>query len=277
MNVSGPSTVSFVFGPPTGPIPANSLIGGLRNFLSILQELGKRPEKEDQLIWTVTDMNIGSPAEVVFSQVLKPGTTELTADFEDPLVSFLFDGIEHLHQNSTIPRHFNENILKAIRSIGLTVAEEEDEKAEVRCIGSNGHSDSSIEITRVVAKHADEILSQSRWSYGSVRGRLESVTVHGRNSFRIYDSITGKGVPCYFKEDLFEKVRKSLARRVLAYGRKKQDLFGNIHSLSDITEIRPLETTIEMPNLDELPKWDLGGKSSEDYVRELWHGEEKYR
>ena len=274
MNVSSASTVSFVFGPPTGPLHANSLIGGLRNFLSILQELGKRSGNEDKIVWTVTDMKIRSPAEVVFSEVIEPGTTEFEVEFEDTIVSFLFNGIAHLHQNSTIPPHFNKNILKAVRNIGRTVGGGGDEKAIVKSMGHNGHRNNSIEITRVVAEHANEILSQSRWSYGSVRGRLESVTVHGRNSFRIYDSITGKGVPCYFKEGLFEKVRNSLARRVLAYGRKKQDLFGNIHSLSDITEIRLLETTKEMPKLDQLPKWDLDGKSSEEYVRELWHADE---
>ena len=105
----------------------------------------------------------------------------------------------------------------------------------------------------------------------TVDGKLEHINIHGKNNqFKIYD--LGHAISCYFSKDLLSSVQGALGRHVVVSGEcvyRPQVAFP--YKLN-VQKIRKLPKAGKLPSLSDLrgiaPN-ATGGKSSEDFVREL--------
>ena len=69
-----------------------------------------------------------------------------------------------------------------------------------------------------LAANAGKVLGQPRTSFGTVEGRLESLSIHGSNEFSIWQ-IDGSRVKCTFGKYLrLDEVLRAVDRRVAARG-----------------------------------------------------------
>ena len=69
-----------------------------------------------------------------------------------------------------------------------------------------------------MAAHVDEIMGVSGHATGALEGRLETITIHGRNAFTIYDPLRRGGTRCICDLETLNDIRGLLGRRVLVYG-----------------------------------------------------------
>lgn len=53
---------------------------------------------------------------------------------------------------------------------------------------------------------------------GSVEGRLEALTIHGRNSFTVFDTLTGHAVECRCDRETLDRAAAHLGKRLLVKG-----------------------------------------------------------
>ena len=66
--------------------------------------------------------------------------------------------------------------------------------------------------------HVDEIIGVSGHATGALEGRLETITIHGQNAFRIYDPLRRRGTRCICDAEALDAIRGLLGHRVLVYG-----------------------------------------------------------
>jgi hypothetical protein len=124
----------------------------------------------------------------------------------------------------------------------------------------------TISPTQRVAATVDYLLAPAYEDYGSFEGRLETLSVHGRTRFNIFDPITGRPVSCYFKEGQLEKAHSAFNHRVLITGTVKYSRIGQPVSVI-VDDIRVLVGGVK---LDDLREIDItGGIESAMYVRRL--------
>jgi len=116
----------------------------------------------------------------------------------------------------------------------------------------------------------DKLLEPIHKSRGSVTGRLETISVHGQNSFVLYPSSRGEEITCVFLD-------KKLLPRVLAAVEKRLTVYGTLHfSLGRAYPTRvDVDDFDEHPPVDQLPSMlDLRGTitlngPSEEIVRAI--------
>jgi hypothetical protein len=91
-------------------------------------------------------------------------------------------------------------------------------------------------VTSALAAQVDRVLSQGE-AIGAIEGHLDTVSVHLRPFFTLYDALTGRGVKCYFADDRRAEVIASLGKRMLVHGRLRRDPGGAPREMRDIDNL----------------------------------------
>lgn len=153
-------------------------------------------------------------------------------------------GIKSISNRRRRPPHFSDNALKKLYSLGNLVGLG-DEGVEHLRIQTNGEP---YEISPSSVAYVDELLQTPTKAYGTIDGFLMALELRGRLNFEIDETLTRKKVKCFFGDNVYNDVIKSLRRRVSAYGLisyKKGGIPKNI----DIEKLTPF------PEDDKLPKF----------------------
>jgi hypothetical protein len=127
------------------------------------------------------------------------------------------------------------------------------------------------QITETTLKHVKELTDPKYSAFGSIIGKLESLSVHKGHEFRVWDKSTGKPVVCKFTPDLMDRVKELLPANVI--------VSGMIHSNSAGIPIRMNleELTLEdgervLPNIHEmsgLVEDFTGGRTLKQYLEDM--------
>lgn len=185
------------------------------------------------LEWVVSELSGGS--------VHLGATPELKSEDVDPktadrVLDAVGDGLRTIQKSATRPAHFSDRALTRARQLTQALDEEGVNRVRVR---SNGRQ---VEVTQRLAANVDDLLGGKVQSIGSVEGRLETVALHGRSYFNVYDAVTGGAVKCYFSGEMLEEVKDALGRRVVVSGTIWSDRSGDVQSVkAKDLEILPRE------------------------------------
>jgi hypothetical protein len=261
--MSGSSDIRITAGPPIGDLQVEAFLETIRSSLTILRELDSAIslKRSGTLRWIIADLRLGSPATVVLRGQSRPETR----DFGPEVARAYLRGLTQLEKQGTCPPYFTEEALRAAAT--LSRIRFRPEGSIMVMVGSE-----EVTLTERVAANVRELAAQRFTTMGSVEGTLEMVTLHGQNYFRVYDAVHGLGVQCMFSPQDLEKVRAGLGKRVCASGRMA------VNRRGDKLAVR-IEKLCIFPPEDQLPKprelrglarGMTEGRSSEDYVRELW-------
>jgi hypothetical protein len=123
--------------------------------------------------------------------------------------------------------------------------------------------------TQRVAATVDYLIAPAYEDYGTLEGRLETLSVHRKTRFNIYDPLTGQPISCSFRTDKLEEAHAAFNKRVAISGSIKYGRIGNPVSIQ-VDNIRVLEGGVRT---SEFRDTDLtGGIDSGTYVRSLRDG-----
>lgn len=75
-----------------------------------------------------------------------------------------------------------------------------------------------LPLTESYSSHLSELLEPQAPAMGSVSGRLEAVSIHGRNKFTLYTPIVGEDVDCRFDPTTLSEVLSAVGRKVTVCG-----------------------------------------------------------
>jgi hypothetical protein len=129
-------------------------------------------------------------------------------------------------------------------------------------------------ITTAFLSNVDRIIQPTISTNGSVKGRLEKLSVHGLNEFVIFSPL-GYSVKCLFAEELYPIVHRAIRANVTVSGK--------LHYRADTAypDKVQVEEIIEHPPDDNLPKlsemkgtWSnaTGGLSASDFLQSVRNG-----
>jgi hypothetical protein len=124
----------------------------------------------------------------------------------------------------------------------------------------------AIHPTQRVAANVDYLTAPAYEDYSTIEGKIETLSVHGRTLFRIYDEITGHSIACFFREDKLAEAHGLFNKRVSVSGVAKYNRMGRAVSIR-VENIRQLVGGIKLDQLKDINI--TGGIPSEDYIRKL--------
>ena len=111
-----------------------------------------------------------------------------------------------------------------------------------------------------------------KYSFGTVKGTVETLSKHSALSFTLWDSLFDKSVKCYFKEGQEENMRNVWGKKAVVSGRLgRQPITGRVVVVRDVSNVRVVEDV--EPGSFRLArgvlKWKENGETAEDMIRGL--------
>lgn len=126
-----------------------------------------------------------------------------------------------------------------------------------------------VELTKTYPGQVKEILGPDTRELGNVSGRLERVSVRGRNKFDIYPAVGPKKVTCIFPERLLEKVASGLGKYVTVEGMlhfKRWDRLPYKVVVRDLPIVHEKRGAVSLLDIRGLQPGISGDLSSEDFI-----------
>lgn len=111
-----------------------------------------------------------------------------------------------------------------------------------------------------------------KFSYGIVKGTVETLTKRRQLSFTLWDSLFDKPVHCYFKGGEEDNMRNVWGKRAVVSGRiGRQTGTGKPLVVRDVKYVRPLEEVEpgSYSNARGSLPWGKGGETPEEMIRRL--------
>lgn len=176
-------------------------LDAIRDSLRRLEEL-LTDEPASRIAYKIVGLKMNSPAQII-----------LQAEANNDLAVFVIDKFtETLNdvlrgESSDIPFQILDSIKK--------ISPRSSSIAEVKISTEDG---GSVELDKNLYMQVNKLTGKKISSFGSVRGKLDLVSVRRNKEFRIYPEIGPKWVTCLFEDRLFERVKTGIGKFVEVYG-----------------------------------------------------------
>lgn len=236
-------------------VPLSSFLKVVENAFSLLKGVdsalggggGQRTK------WDLVGASMHSPCTVAISAApLAQGRVEAG-------IAGCVAGLRRLDAEAHMPQYFDDAMLEHAKKIVSTLAD------GVSLIRFSAGGLTAIPTQRVAA-NVDRLTRRSKQE-GMLEGCLQRVDAHGDLRFRIFDVVTGEGVPCDFGDALREKVRSSLYERVKVTGTIHYSREGKPVRV-EVKDVTPFPKN--PPGFFRIPPIDItGGVDAADYIERL--------
>lgn len=111
-----------------------------------------------------------------------------------------------------------------------------------------------------------------KYTYGTVKGIVETLSKHKKLSFTLWDSVFEKPIHCYFKPGEEENMRDVWGKKAVVSGRVgRQPKTGRAVIVRDVNYVRPIEESEKgsFRRARGALAWGKGQETAEDLIRRL--------
>lgn len=255
--------VTLTLGGRADVVPLGSFLTAAQTFAELLEQLDRELSGRTQgsLDWVVADLELGSVTIVAEAQP-RDDTLDIA-----PLVTTRFvEGLALIERTAERPADFTDQMLSGCKKL-VAVLNEGVGRLVVRAAGKQAA------ISQHVAANVDILVGPRYVSLGAVEGTLETVSLHGRPTFNIYDRVHGRRVRCDFSLEILDRVKDALGQRVLVQGTIHSNARGEPLSVR-VAALRRLPDQAERPprSITGLDPTFTGDSSAAEYVSERREG-----
>jgi hypothetical protein len=246
-------------------VPLSSFLQAVEKFQALLADIDEdiSGKPGGTLVWSVSGLSVGSA-----TLTATPESTDEDVDVGPKVVEAAVKGLDLLEHVGERPPYFSDDALQHARELVSLI----QPNTKITRISVLVPSMPPVAMSQQTAAHIDRIVGSGYTAHGSVEGRLESINVHGRPTFGVYDFIEGRRVKCDFSPDVLEHVKEALGRRVLVYGLVRFNESGRPVSVRQIQEIRLFRGAEQLPQAADIigiaPDF-TGDLDSVEHIRKL--------
>lgn len=214
-------------------ISPEQFITALNDFVGLAYDMERElsPSRERILRWRLVHLGIGS-----YQAGIEAEPVEDAADIGPSVASEILAGLPRI-QAGERPDTFTDEMLERVRRMAALVGN------GTRAIYVDAPTlPKTYTITAVTAARIEAVSAQGYTSIGAIEGTLETISLHGRPSFTVYDAITARAVRCEFQPDMKKRVIAALGFKVIVHGRLRRDGVGRPTQIRGVDTLRRLGT-----------------------------------
>ena len=165
----------------------------------------------------------GSPKAVRWIVSLEKGSGIVHADPEivaktrrrvraTSIVRTISRGVGLIERRAQRGKHMVDPALRTVRELGNIADGEDLRSVELQAPNKR------IPISQKAALHVSHILGEEIEDYGTVEGRLQTLSERHRPNFAVYDALTDQPVRCYISERELAQAWRAFGHRVAVSG-----------------------------------------------------------
>lgn len=248
-----------------GPVRASLFVTALGELLEALADIDGSiaPTADAAASWTIARLSMGSPVVVELT-----AQDERLADRSGRCATTLAEAVRSFGNGapalpSSLPPRALEHAAKLLGVLG----------GDISVMKLRANSEQWVTVTAESAREARRLLGRSsRTEYGTIEGRIETLSIRGRRAFFVWDVVSGHRVECGLgsdSEDLLGEAHRAFGKRVAVSGRIRYRGPNEPDSVA-VDEIQVLREADDLPRVSSYPPIDVtGGVDAVSYVRGL--------
>jgi hypothetical protein len=205
------------------------------NFVGLVREVSKSLDASAPREWLVKVY----PGSVGVGLYPKPGQSSAALH---AVRAAVLDGFDALADGRR-PAKFTDKAIGHAKNISKIFERRQRPTSSVRLWSGKNKS---VSVKKQVAHEASKLLDPVFEDFGSVEGRLEVVTAHGKLECTIYDPLGDRAIKCELAEHLIPAAVEAFRKRV--------EVFGRVHYRQDGMAVRVIANQIvKFPSASEVP------------------------
>jgi hypothetical protein len=201
-------------------VPVRSFLTIVYSTLSILKDLERANRVEHSAVWKVSATSLQSPLSLTMASDALNGK-ELARE-----CVVVFEQTEK--SSETSQSRWTQGILESAKKFVSVLSN------GVAKISLSTADDQTVSPTQRVAASVDYLLAPAYEDFGTFEGRLETLSVHGRTRFNIYEALTERPIACYFSQEKLDDALKAFNKRISVSGKAKYNRLK--HPISVVVE-----------------------------------------
>jgi len=235
-----------------GEVALDQFTEALSNFRQLLNELTVEIAAQQKIEWVIDQLYGGSAVTILRGASEEPVEVENVINAYEKVGEALASGSEIPYSKNV--RKFAYNITDILNGKITSIRFETPEKDYLISSKSiNGEKTLPI-----------------KYSLGTVKGIIETLSKRRNLSFTIWDSLFDKPVNCYFKEGEEEKMRDAWGKRAIVSGRiGRQPMTGRPIVIREVRQVRIIKEyeADSYKNARGVFDWKIGDEPAEKTVR----------
>lgn len=237
-----------------GPIvPYDAFVTVMQESVDLLRavDCAKAGTSRPNMRWGISAVSMHSPIQVTLE-------SSALGDREVDAVAPFLQDISRLERGER-PLYFNPEMQSRAKKLVSVLGR------GIRAIRFNSNG-LEVKPTQRVAARVDE-LTERYFEIGSIEGRLDVLSVHGRDSITVWDARWHCAVKCLVSEAQLREAKDLLGHRVSVRGRIKCE-HKRPKEVVDVFGMQSLGDSSSLPQAEDVAPVDLtGGQEPADYLR----------
>lgn len=246
-------------------IPFHIFTSAISDLSDILYEVDLSLSGRETIQWGIRSLRSKDKAIEAIPRVLHKDC----ADKSSIIVPTVLRGMRLIRQKAMRPDHFSDDALVSAKDLSMVM---NGFVRKIAITGSvNGHLGRPVFLNSQVALHVEKVIGPRYTTLGSVEGTLEMISVRRYSQFGIRHSLTDRSIKCRFDDEMLEKVKAALGKRVIAEGIVHYNAQHEPVRV-DVEWIRTFDQESELPSIEDIGGSDpdfTEGMTTEDYLRSI--------
>jgi hypothetical protein len=184
----------------SGDVPLATFAETMGRFSALVQQLSDEVVGEGEIEWQISHLEGGSATASV------RGIYHQAADIERVVRAYGIVGTS-LEQNQPIP--YSEEVARQAMAITSIL---DGKVTSVKFVTE----DHTASISKPFIEEHEDI--DRRYSFGTVTGVIETISLRGQLKFTLYDSLFDRAVACYLDREQQERLRDAWGKQVSVTG-----------------------------------------------------------
>jgi hypothetical protein len=208
-----------------GEVPLDLFSQTIRHFQHLIELLSKEMGEGVAITWTVDELSAGSAVITIRGEAADPGVVERVGR------AYTIIG-QSLEEGKPIP--YGPSVARAAENITKVL------NGKITSIQFEAGSEVATVTAGVSVEQAAGLIG----AFGSIEGRIETLTHRSWLGFTLYDFLNDRAIRCHLAPDQADSVREAWGRRAIVRGWVRRDPISGrpvaitpVHSIEVVPEV----------------------------------------
>jgi hypothetical protein len=223
-------------------ITAEKFVKSVSAFVAIIRDVTESLSGEKNSIKWIVSVEKGSTRVHFTPRSIKanPAVVKSTIDA-------VKNGFLEIEQHGGRPSYWSDASLKSAKEMASVYSPDEKALDVIRVSSDGGYAT----VTKNTSTNVDSLVGTEKRAFGTVEGRLRTVTESGGLHVVVQDALTNNKIRCFFEDPDTDRFVAAFKKRVSVYGEIRYARDGAPLSIK-ASDIRVMRESTKLPSIQEM-------------------------